>query len=134
MNMKTTIAIGDQVQIEKKITEADIIIFAGLSGDFNPIHLDEEFAKKTRYQKRIAHGFLGASLFSGLFGTKLPGPGCVYAKQSLSFLRPVYIDDKVTARITVAKIENNGKRIIFKTDILVENRVVTTGEATLVFP
>jgi 3-hydroxybutyryl-CoA dehydratase len=95
------------------ITDPDIKAFADISGDRNPVHLDESYAEGSRYKKRIAHGLFSASYFSAIFGTKLPGAGCVYVSQNLSFKRPVYIDDTVTA--TVTKVDIEQRRIFFDT-------------------
>src|SRR5215813_14647427 len=83
----------------KTVTEADIVLFAGISGDTNPVHLDEDFAKSTMFKGRIAHGMLSASFISTVFGTKLPGPGAIYVSQNLKFKAPVRIGDTVTARV-----------------------------------
>ena len=83
--------LGDTATYSQTITDADIKSFAGISGDNNPVHMSDEYAEESRFKKRIAHGLISASFFSALFGTKLPGPGCVYVNQSLKFLRPVYI-------------------------------------------
>ena len=90
------------------VTESDVAGFANLSGDHNPVHLDDEYASKSRFGKRIAHGLFGASFFSGLFGTRLPGPGCVYASQNLKFRRPVFIGDVLVATICTV----DGKEVI----------------------
>ncbi|MGX9080441.1 MaoC family dehydratase, partial [Klebsiella pneumoniae] len=87
------------------ITDADVKAFAGVSGDHNPVHLSEEYAKDSRFKDRIAHGLLTASFFSAIFGTKLPGEGCVYAGQNLQFKRPVYLGDTVVAKVTVAAVD-----------------------------
>ena len=93
------IRIGMKASYTQTITDADIKAFAGISGDRNPAHLDEEYAKNSRYKRRISHGLLCASFFSAIFGTKLPGEGCVYASQTLKFKRPIYLNDTVTAEV-----------------------------------
>ena len=128
------IEIGMSVSYSQTITDADIKTFAGISGDRNPIHLDEEYAKNSRYKKRIAHGLMTASYFSALFGTKIPGEGCVYVSQSLNFKRPIYIGDTVTAIVEVASIDLVKKRVFFRTICKVKNKVVTDGEAELFAP
>ena len=125
---------GMTVSFSQTITDADIKSFAAISGDRNPVHVDEEYANASRYKKRIAHGFLTASFFSALFGTKLPGEGCVYVAQSLRFKRPVYIDDTVTATVEVTKIDLKRKRVFFSTVCKVKNKVVTDGEAEIYIP
>jgi 3-hydroxybutyryl-CoA dehydratase len=107
MNLK----VGDTASLSKEITDVDIRAFAELSGDFNPIHLDDEFARTTRFGRRIAHGMLGASLISTVLGTKLPGEGTIYLSQTLQFLAPVFPGDTVTAKVVVTKIKE-GKPII----------------------
>jgi 3-hydroxybutyryl-CoA dehydratase len=105
------IKIGMTESYSQTITDSDIKAFAGISGDRNPIHVDEEYAQNSRYKKRIAHGMISSSFFSALFGTKLPGEGCVYVSQSLNFKRPVYMGDTVTATIIVKSIDIDKKRV-----------------------
>lgn len=125
---------GMTVSFSQTITDADIKSFAAISGDKNPVHIDEDYANASRYKKRIAHGFLTASFFSALFGTKLPGEGCVYVAQSLRFKRPVYIDDTVTATVEVTNIDLKRKRVFFNTVCKVKNKIVTDGEAEIYIP
>ena len=91
------LAVGMEASYAKKITNEDVLAFADLSGDTNPVHLNDAFAAGTIFKKRIAHGFLTGALFSTVLGTKLPGPGCIYLSQSLKFRAPVYIGDEVVA-------------------------------------
>jgi acyl dehydratase len=128
------IEIGMSVSYSQTITDADIKSFAGISGDRNPVHLDENYAKSSRFKKRIAHGMMTASYFSALFGTKIPGEGCVYTYQSLNFKRPVYINDTVKAIVTVSNVDLDKRRVKFKTVCEVDNKTVTTGEAELYVP
>ena len=102
---------GDSASLSKIIRDEDIRAFAELSGDFNPVHIDDEFARTTRFGRRIAHGMLGASLISTVLGTKLPGQGAIYLSQTLQFLAPVFPGDTVTAKVTVIKIKE-GKPIL----------------------
>lgn len=125
------IEIGMEVSYSQTITDADIKAFSGISGDKNPVHMDDEYAKNSRYKKRIAHGMLSASFFSALFGTKIPGEGCVYVSQSLKFKRPVYLNDTVVASIIVTSIDLVKKRVFFQTVCKVKNKVVIDGEAEL---
>ena len=97
-------------EIEKKITEKDINEFAKLSGDDNPVHTNSDFAKKTIFKQKVAHGFLSASLISMLIATKLPGPGSIYLSQNLKFLGPVFIDDLVRVKVTVEEIDQEKKK------------------------
>lgn len=128
------IKIGMSESYSQTISEADVKAYAGISGDRNPVHMDDEYAEKSRYKKRIAHGMISSSFFSALFGTKLPGPGCVYVNQSLNFKRPVYIGDTVTAIITVTKIDEIKSRVYFDTVCKVKNKVVIDGQAELYIP
>ena len=118
----------------KTITEADLIMFAGVSGDTNPIHLDEEFASGTMFESRIAHGMLTASLVSTVLGTKLPGPGCVYVSQSIKFIAPVRIGDTVVARASVGELQTERRRVFMTTICMVGEKKVLDGEAVLMVP
>lgn len=128
------ICIGMQASYSQTVTDADIKAFAGTSGDRNPVHLDEVYAESSRYRKRIAHGFMTASYFSALFGTKIPGEGCVYVSQSLKFKKPVYIGDTVTAIVEVTSIDKEKRRVFFKTICKVGTKTVTYGEAEIFIP
>lgn len=128
------IKIDMSVSYSQTITDADVKSFAGISGDHNPIHVDDEYALKSRYQKRIAHGLIAGSFFSALFGTKLPGPGCVYVQQTFSFKRPVYLGDTVTATAKVTSIDLDKRRVFFDTTCTVKNKVVISGMAELYVP
>jgi 3-hydroxybutyryl-CoA dehydratase len=116
------------------ITDSDVKTFSGISGDKNPVHMDDKYAEASRYKKRIAHGLLSSSFFSALFGTKLPGEGCVYVSQNLSFIRPVYINDTVTATVTVTQIDKENRRIFFDTICTVRKKKVITGAAEIYLP
>lgn len=128
------IEIGMSASYSQTITDFDIKTFAGLSGDHNPVHIDEVYAENSRYKKRIAHGFISASFFSALFGTKLPGQGCVYVGQNLNFKRPVYLGDTVTATVTVSNVNVSRKRVFFDTKCTVKNKVVIDGTAEIFIP
>ena len=128
------IIVGMEVSYSQTITDYDVKSFAGISGDRNPVHMDEEYAENTRYKQRIAHGMMSASFFSALFGTKIPGEGCVYVAQSLQFKRPVYLGDTVTATVIVNKIDLVKKRVFFRTICKVKNKIVIDGEAELFVP
>ena len=97
--------INQEAHYKKKISENDINLFAEVSGDNNPIHMDDKFARSSIFKKRIAHGFLSGSLISTVIATQLPGPGSIYLNQSLKFLAPVFIGDTITAIVTIKKIE-----------------------------
>ena len=126
--------IGMTETHSQTITDADIKSFACISGDNNPIHLSEEYAKESRFGRRIAHGLLSASFFSAIFGTKLPGTGCVYTSQSLKFHRPVYINDTVSASVTIKAIDKKKRRIFFDTVCCVRGKKVISGEAEIYLP
>lgn len=128
------IKIGMSESYSQTITDADIKGFAGLSGDRNPVHLDEDYANSSRFKKRIAHGMLSASFFSALFGVKLPGEGCVYVSQNLKFRKPVYIGDTVVATIEVKDIDVDKRRVYFNTYCKVGNSKVITGDAEIYLP
>ena len=102
-----TLQLGNTATLSKTITDEDIRTFAALTGDHNPIHLDDDYAATTRFGRRIAHGMLSASLISAVLANKLPGRGSVYLSQSLQFRAPVYPGDTVTARVTVTKIRED---------------------------
>nr|WP_322939463.1 MaoC family dehydratase [Pseudomonas sp. s4] len=139
MNIKKSFAIeeikvGMTASYSQTITDADVKAFAGVSGDHNPVHLSEEYAKDSRFKDRIAHGLLTASFFSAIFGTKLPGEGCVYAGQNLQFKRPVYLGDTVAAKVTVTAVDVLKKRVTFETVCTVKGKPVTTGTAEIFIP
>jgi 3-hydroxybutyryl-CoA dehydratase len=123
---------GDTASLSKTIGDEDIRAFAEASGDHNPLHLDEEFAKQTRFGRRIAHGMLSASLISAVIANELPGEGSIYLGQTLQFVAPVFLDDTVTARVTVASIRED--KPILKLETVCTNQrneVVIKGEATV---
>ncbi|GAB6095544.1 MaoC family dehydratase [Desulfatiferula olefinivorans] len=109
------ITIGDSAEFSKTVTETDVYLFAGVSGDFNPAHIDETFAAKTHFKKRIAHGMLSAGFISNVLGTKLPGAGAIYMKQEIAFLAPVYIGDTITARVEVTELIPEKNRVVLRT-------------------
>ena len=124
--------IGDSASISKTITDRDIQAFAEVTGDHNPIHLDDEYAAKTRFGSRIAHGMLSASLISSVLANKLPGPGSVYLSQTLKFVKPVLPGDSVTARVTVTGIRDDKPIITLETVCVNQhNEPVLKGEATV---
>jgi 3-hydroxybutyryl-CoA dehydratase len=125
---------GMTAVFSKTVTEADIVLFAGVTGDTNPVHLDEDYAKPTMFKGRIAHGMLTAGFISAVFGTKLPGPGCVYMSQSLKFKAPVRAGDTVVARVTATAVDRDKARVTFATTCKVRDAVVLEGEAMLMVP
>lgn len=128
------LSVGMTAIYAKTMTDADIVLFAGISGDTNPIHLNEEFSGGTVFEGRIAHGMLTASLISTVIGTKLPGPGCIYLKQSMNFKAPVKAGDTVTARVTIREIVAEKKRVIMDTVCSIGDAVVLDGEAIIMVP
>lgn len=128
------IEAGMTASYSQTITDADIKDFAGISGDKNPVHMDEVYAKESRFERRIAHGMLSSSFFSALFGTQLPGRGCVYVGQNLKFRKPVYIGDTVTATIEVTSVDLERRRVFFDTYCKVGKSKVITGTAEIYIP
>jgi 3-hydroxybutyryl-CoA dehydratase len=122
---------GMSATYERTVTVADIEAFAAVSGDHNPVHLDDVYAKTTMFKGRIAHGMLSASFISTAIASKLPGPGSVYLAQSLSFKAPVRPGDKVETVVTVAEVIADKKRVVLKTQCRVGATVVIDGEATV---
>ena len=118
----------------KTVTETDIVMFAGISGDTNPVHLNEDFASGTMFKGRIAHGILSASFISTVIGTKLPGPGCIYVSQNLKFKAPVKAGDTVEAHCTITELNADKKFVTLKTQCLVAGKVVFDGEAMIMVP
>ncbi len=123
--------VGMEASFAKTVTDADIVLFAGISGDTNPVHIDEEAAQNSVFEGRIAHGMLTASFVSTVLGTKLPGPGCIYLSQSLRFKAPVRIGDTVTAKVRVKEVITVKKRIVLETICQVAGKDVVDGEATV---
>ncbi|MCV6590919.1 MAG: MaoC family dehydratase [Marinobacterium sp.] len=122
--------VGMSASYAKTISEADVYMFAGISGDNNPVHVNEEYAKTTVFEKRIVHGMFSAALISTVAGTRLPGPGAIYVDQQIKFKAPVYIGDTAQATVTVKEINERRRRVICQTDVTVGDKVVATGEAT----
>ncbi|MDA8891551.1 MaoC family dehydratase [Planktomarina temperata] len=128
------IKIGDSAEITKRMSLEMVRAFAGISEDFNPVHLDAEYAASSRYKRQIIHGLMATSLFSGLFGTKLPGEGCVYKSQNIKFKRAIYIGDVVTARVEVTDVNIDKKVITFATRCFVNGKVMIDGESEIFVP
>ncbi|WP_432450563.1 MaoC family dehydratase [Aliiroseovarius marinus] len=126
--------IGMSRHITKEVTDRDIELFAEVSTDRNPVHLDDEFAKDTIFQGRIAHGMLSAGLISAVIGEQLPGHGTIYMGQSLTFLAPVRPGDVVRAEVTVMDIDHAKRRVTLKTECLVNGKPVLKGEAKVLAP
>lgn len=130
------INVGDSASLTKTVTEADVVLFAGITGDFNPLHINEEFAKNSMFKKRLVHGAFSSGLISAVLGMKLPGPGALYLDQYSKFVKPVFIGDTLTATATVKEklLKKNGTMKLLKITTVVTNQdgiVVTEGEATV---
>ena len=128
------LAPGMEAALERVITEGDLVAFAEVSGDTNPVHLDEAYAATTPFRTRIAHGMLTASLISAVLGTRLPGPGAVYLSQSLRFRAPVKIGDRVRTTVRVTGIDARRRRVTLACDCAVGDTVVLDGEAVVMVP
>lgn len=128
------IHIGDTAEFSKTIKDEDVRVFADLTGDHNPVHLDDNYASGTRFGRRVAHGMLTASLISSVLANRLPGEGTVYLSQSLKFVAPVYLDDTVTARVTVTGIREDKPIATLETVCLNQrNETLVKGEAVVLF-
>ncbi|MDA8049813.1 MAG: MaoC family dehydratase [Rhodospirillales bacterium] len=128
------LSIGMTASVAKTITEADIVLYAAVSTDTNPVHLDEESAAHSMFKGRIAHGMLSAGLISAALGTKLPGPGTIYLSQSLRFRAPVRPGDTVSATVEVTALDPERKRATLKTTCFVKGKPVIEGEALVQVP
>lgn len=128
------IELGMEASFAKTVSEADIVSFADISGDKNPVHLDADYAAKTMFKDRIAHGMLTAGYLSAVFGMQLPGPGAIYISQTLNFKGPVRIGDKVIAKVRVLETFPAKKRVRFECLCTVEGKSVLEGEAMLMVP
>ena len=126
--------VGQSARFSKTITEADIYLFAGITGDLNPAHVNEEFAKKTFFKTRISHGMLTASFISTIIGTMLPGPGSIYMQQQVRFLAPVKIGETVTAIAEVVEILSDKKRVRLKTTCVNQDGTTVVDGEALVSP
>ena len=126
--------IGQTASLGKTITDADILLYAAVSLDTNPVHLNDEAARKSVFGERIAHGMLSAGLISAVLGTQLPGPGTLYMRQSLRFAAPVKIGSTVTATVEVTALNPEKKRATLKTTCTVGDEVVIEGEAYVQVP
>ncbi|WP_249871733.1 MaoC family dehydratase [Oceanobacillus saliphilus] len=128
-------ALGDSASFSRTVTETDFVMFAGLSGDYNPIHVDKEYAKNTFFRERISHGLLTASFLSRLLGMHIPGPGSIYVSQTLHFTKPVYIGDTITARAEVMELDEDNRLITLKTTCKNQNgSIVLDGEGVMKLP
>ncbi len=128
------LSIGQTAEMSRVVGAADIEAFAEVSGDINPVHLDEAYAKTTTFGERIAHGMLSGAYISAILGTRLPGPGCIYLSQSLRFRRPVRIGDLVVARVTVKTLDEGRGHVTLDTACEVGGKTVVDGEALVIAP
>jgi len=127
--------VGQKASFSRTVTETDVVQFAGLSGDYNPIHVDKEYASATRFGQRIAHGLLTTSLISRLLGMHLPGLGSVYLGQTLKFMQPVFIGDTITASVEIIEVNLEKNIVRLKTECKkADNTVVLDGIATMLVP
>lgn len=127
--------VGQKASFTKTISEADCYNYAGVSGDFNPAHINEEYAKNTLFKTRIAHGMLTASLISAILGTKLPGPGTIYLSQNLKFKKPVYFADTITATCIVEELIIDKNIVVLNTQCSNQNgEIVIEGQAKVLAP
>lgn len=126
--------VGDSAQFTKTIADEDIARYAEISGDTNPVHVDEEYARTTRFGRRVAHGMLTAGFISTVLGTKMPGPGTIYLGQSLRFLAPVYPGDTITATATIVRYDVERGRMTLSTVCTnAEGAEMLTGEAEVLY-
>lgn len=127
--------VGQSASLTKTVSETDVYLFAGITGDLNPAHTDEEYAKGTRFKTRIAHGMLSGGLISAVLGMKLPGPGTIYTGQTLKFLAPVRIGDTITATARIKELDPVKHRVVLETTCVNQDgTTVTAGEATALLP
>jgi len=128
------LSIGQSAEMSRVVGAADIEAFAEVSGDNNPVHLDEDYAKATTFGERIAHGMLSGAYISAVLGTRLPGPGAIYLSQSLRFRRPVKIGDLVVAKVTVKAMDEARGHVTLETSCAVAGKTVVDGEALVIAP
>lgn len=135
MNTFNDFYLGQTAELTRSYSEKDVKLFADISGDRNPIHLNSEYAKNTRFGKRIVHGFLSGSLISAVLGNICPGEGSVYMNQNMNFLRPVFIGDTITAKVIVSAIDKEKKQMTLTTTCINQNgKIVIDGSALMYYP
>ena len=125
------LSIGMSASFSKTLSEADVKMFAGVTGDFNPLHVNREYAEQSIFKQQVAHGMLAAGLITAALGCKLPGPGAIYMHQELSFVAPIHFGDTVTATVTVKELIARHGHVIMSTMCTVGGKEVVTGEARL---
>ncbi|MGE5398069.1 MAG: MaoC family dehydratase [Chitinophagales bacterium] len=127
------IKVGDKGSIEKTVSESDVYNFAGITGDFSWLHVNEDRSRRGRFGKRIVHGMLLMGMISGVLGTQMPGGGCIYVSQEIKFLKPVFIGDTVKAEVEVVEVIKERNRVKLKTVCTNQNgEEVLVGEATMI--
>lgn len=126
--------VGQKSSFTKTISETDVYLFAGISGDINPAHINAEYAKGTPFKQRIAHGILSGALISAVIGVQLPGPGTIYASQTLNFLAPVYFGDTITSTVEVKEIIKEKNRAVLTTVCTNQDGIVVTKGEAIVLP
>lgn len=128
------LSVGQRAEFSKTIAESDVYQFAGITGDINPLHIDEIYAQNTFFKQRVVHGAFLAGMISAVLGTKLPGPGAIYASQTLNFLKPVFIGDTITAFAEVKEINTEKNRVIFQTGCVNQNKELTAEGTSVILP
>ena len=128
------LSVGERAELSKTISESDVYLFAGITGDLNPAHVNERYARQTRFGRRMVHGMLLGGLVSSVLANQLPGPGTIYVEQRLEFLAPVFIGDTVTARVEVLSKSDDGKRVTLETVVLGEDDAVVVRGSAVVSP
>jgi 3-hydroxybutyryl-CoA dehydratase len=128
------LSVGQSAELSRVVSDQDITAFAAVTGDVNPVHLDDAYARSTPFKGRIAHGMLSAGHISAVLGTRLPGPGAIYVSQTLAFKRPVHIDDEVTTKVTVTAIDPKRRFVTLSTVCQVGGKTVVEGEAVVMVP
>jgi len=126
--------VGDRQTFAKTVSEADVYLYAGVTGDFNPAHINEPYAEKTFFKTRIAHGMLSAGFISAILGNRLPGPGTIYLRQTLNFRAPVLIGDTLTAAVEVMEVIAAKNRVRLKTTCENQNGIMVLDGEALVSP
>jgi 3-hydroxybutyryl-CoA dehydratase len=130
-----SLEVGLHATRTRTVTDTDVVLFATVTGDTNPVHLDDDFAGASRFGRRIAHGMLSGGFISAIIAAELPGPGSIYLSQSLRFLRPVFIGDTVTTRVEIVELIEGKRRIRLATTVRNDrDELVVDGEAVILLP
>lgn len=126
--------IGDVACLSKKVSEEDIMAFAQITGDTNPVHINNEYAAQSLFGQKVAHGMLGSSLISAVLGTELPGNGTIYLSQTLEFKKPIYVDDTITAKVEIVELLEKNRCRLHTCVINQNDELITDGEAVVILP